>query len=164
MEVFSVLDGGDLESIRDAAEPVIERTNLEKLSVASFTALGTPEMFNPVGDNHAELSPTVIIVRDYPATNGGLSEQFWTLPDLNLPATGLIGISLLVLLAQELPGLSVEKVHPRAGLAGNSLVRVFGRVLIIIQPMLDFHRCHRTGEQELGHCLHTTDPRRLTMI
>jgi hypothetical protein len=76
MEVFSVLDGGDLESIRDAAEPVFERTNLEKLSVASFTALGTPEMFTPVGDNHAELSPTVIIVRDYPAANGGLSEQF----------------------------------------------------------------------------------------
>ena len=53
MEVLSVLDGDDFEPVRDAAEPVVERTNLEKLRVASLTALGTPEMFNPVGDNHA---------------------------------------------------------------------------------------------------------------
>ena len=53
MEFFSVLDGDDLEPVRDAAEPVVERTNLEKLRVADLTALGTPEMFNRLGDNHA---------------------------------------------------------------------------------------------------------------
>ena len=51
MEFFSVLDGDDLEPLR--AEPVVERTNLEKLRGASLTALETPEMFNPLGDNHA---------------------------------------------------------------------------------------------------------------
>jgi hypothetical protein len=56
MEVFSVLDGDDLEAVRNAADPVVERANLEKLHMPSLTALGTSEMFNPIGDSHAELS------------------------------------------------------------------------------------------------------------
>jgi hypothetical protein len=56
MDFLSVLDGDDLEPVSDAAEPIVERTNLEKLRVAGLTALGTPEMFNPVGDRHARSS------------------------------------------------------------------------------------------------------------
>ena len=55
MEVFSVFDDDNLEPVRNAADPVVERANLEKLRVAGLTALGTPEMFNPVGVIHAEL-------------------------------------------------------------------------------------------------------------
>jgi hypothetical protein len=106
----------------------------------------------------------VTMMARYPATNGGPTHQCSTLPNFDLPGTRLMGMSLTVHLAQELPRLSVEKMHPRAGLARNTLVHVVRCIRISVQPMLDFHRCRRTGEKELGHRLRTTDPRRLTMI
>jgi hypothetical protein len=54
--------------------------------------------------------------------------------------------ALLVVLAQELVGFSVEKVQPGTGRAGDRLILVFGHVLIVVQPVLDFHRCRRAGE------------------
>jgi hypothetical protein len=52
MEIFSVLVGYDLEPVGDAAKPIVERANLEKLGFASLGAIRTPEMFNPGGDDH----------------------------------------------------------------------------------------------------------------
>jgi len=45
-----------LEPVSDAAKPVVERADLEKLSIASPAALWAAEIFNPVGENHAEVS------------------------------------------------------------------------------------------------------------
>ena len=59
--------------------------------------------------------------------------------------------ALLFVLTQQLASLPIEKVHPQAGGAGDRLILVFRRVLIVIQPMLDLHRCYRAGEKERGH-------------
>jgi hypothetical protein len=64
-----------------------------------------------------------------------------------------VAVSLFVL-AQQLAGLPIEKVHPRACRTGNRLILVFRRVLIIIQPMLDLHRCCWASEKERGHRLY----------
>jgi len=62
------------------------------------------------------------------------------------PAQG----ALLVVAAQHLAP-PVDEVHARASLAGNTLVIVLGRILIVVQPVLDPHPSDRTGEEQCGH-------------
>src|SRR6202043_1998390 len=66
--------------------------------------------------------------------------------------------ALRFVLAQQLAGLLVEEVQSGAGRAGDRLILVFGRGLVIVQPLLDLHRCCRAGEEEMSHRLSTTAP------
>jgi hypothetical protein len=68
--------------------------------------------------------------------------------------------ALLVLAAQYFAGLPVNKVQLGASEAGDHLIFVFGHVLIVVQPMLDFHRCRWAGENERGHHQNMTALRR----
>jgi hypothetical protein len=52
VEVAPVSACDDLEAIRHKIKTVIEDGDLGKLGVADLPALGTPEMFNPVGVGH----------------------------------------------------------------------------------------------------------------
>jgi hypothetical protein len=46
-------------------------------------------------------------------------------------------------------------------LASDPFIFVVGRVLIILQQMLDVHRCRRAGENEMGHRQNMTGPETL---
>jgi hypothetical protein len=58
---------------------------------------------------------------------------------------------LLFVLAQQLASLSIDKMHHGARRASDPFIFVVGRVLIILQQMLDVHRRRRAGENEMGH-------------
>jgi hypothetical protein len=49
---------------------------------------------------------------------------------------------LFVLLPQKLAGPSIDEMYPSASWAGDSFVLVSRRVLIAVEPMLDFHPCY----------------------
>jgi hypothetical protein len=55
---------------------------------------------------------------------------------------------LFVLFPQKLASVSIDEMQPSAGLAGDSFVLVDRRVLIAVEPMLDFHPCYWAGEQQ----------------
>jgi hypothetical protein len=44
-------------------------------------------------------------------------------------------------------GCVVEEVQSGAGRAGDRLILVFRRGLVIVQPLLDLHQCCRAGEK-----------------
>jgi hypothetical protein len=54
---------------------------------------------------------------------------------------------LLFVLAQQLTGLSIDKMQLGASQARDPV----GRALIIHRQMLDVHQCRRAGENEMGH-------------
>jgi hypothetical protein len=83
----------------------------------------------------------------------------WTDREIERPR-----VPLLFVLAQYFAGLPVDQVQLGAGEAGDHLIFVFGHVLIVVQPMLDFHRCRRAGENERGHHKNMTALRRQTVI
>jgi hypothetical protein len=51
-------------------------------------------------------------------------------------------------LPQKLASLSIDEKYPSASLAGDSFVLVGRRVLIAVEPMLDFYLCYWAGEQQ----------------
>ena len=55
---------------------------------------------------------------------------------------------LLVLLPQKLASLPIDEMYPTASLAGDSFVLVDRRVLVAVEPMLDFHPGYWAGEQQ----------------
>jgi hypothetical protein len=59
--------------------------------------------------------------------------------------------SLLSILAQKLAGLSVEKVKSGAGRTDYAFIVVFAHIIVLIQPVLDQHRCIQAGKNESGH-------------
>jgi hypothetical protein len=72
MEFFSVLDGDDLEPVRDAADPLLNGLISKSSASPILRHLG-----------HRRCSTdSVIIMPDRPATNGSPSEQFRTLPQI----------------------------------------------------------------------------------
>jgi hypothetical protein len=55
---------------------------------------------------------------------------------------------LFVLFPQKLASLSIDEMYPSASLAGDSFVLVGRRVIIAVEPVLDFHPCYWAGEQQ----------------
>jgi hypothetical protein len=58
---------------------------------------------------------------------------------------------LFVLFPQKLASLSIDEMYPSASFAGDCFVLVGRRVLIAVEPMLDFHPCYWAGEQQGSH-------------
>ena len=71
---------------------------------------------------------------------------------------------LLCVLAQQLAGLSIDKMQLGASQARDRFIFVVGRALIIHQQMLDVHQCRRAGENEMGHRQNLSGPRHYTMM
>jgi hypothetical protein len=57
----------------------------------------------------------------------------------------------LLVLAQYLAGLSVDEVEPKTRWTGDAFIFVVGHILVVVEPMLDVHRCRRALENERGH-------------
>jgi hypothetical protein len=71
---------------------------------------------------------------------------------------------LLFILAQQLAGLSIDKMQLGASQARDPFIFVVGRALIIHQQMLDVHQCRRAGENEMGHRQNLSGPRHYTVM
>jgi hypothetical protein len=85
-----------------------------------------------------------------PNFDGGGMPQRIMISSRSLAASRITG-GLLALTAQYFAGLPVDKVQLGASEAGDHLIFVVGHVLVVVQPMLDFHRCRRAGENGRGH-------------
>jgi len=64
------------------------------------------------------------------------------------------------ILAQYFAGLPVDKVQLGAGETGDHLIFVFGHVWIVVQRMLDIHKCRRACEHDRRHRQNMTVLRR----
>jgi hypothetical protein len=61
----------------------------------------------------------------------------------------------LILLSEKSAGPSVDQMQPGAGLACNGLILGFRRVLIVVQPVLNFQPGRRAAEKSMGHAPRT---------
>jgi hypothetical protein len=68
---------------------------------------------------------------------------------------------LLCVLAQQLAGLSIDKMQLGASQARDRFIFVVGRALISHQQMLDVYQCRRAGENEI---IKISGPRHYTMM
>jgi hypothetical protein len=66
--------------------------------------------------------------------------------------------ALVVVLAQQLAGFSIDEMNLGAGRADDRLVLVFGHIRIVIQLVLDVKAGRRAPENEVAHSLEFDGP------
>jgi hypothetical protein len=66
--------------------------------------------------------------------------------------------ALVVVLTQQLAGLSIDEMYLGAGRADDRPVLVFGNIWIVIQLVLDVEARRRAPENELAHFVEIDGP------
>jgi hypothetical protein len=66
--------------------------------------------------------------------------------------------ALVVVLTQELAGLSIDEMYLGAGRTDDRPVLVFGNIWIVVQLVLDVETGRRTPENEMAHLSEFDDP------